>query len=72
VHSDNRKFACDVLTPRTMEALLAGPGMSWRTEGVDILAWQNGRLTPVTLMSLTAGLRTVIAGIPSFVWKDHS
>jgi hypothetical protein len=72
VHSDNRKFACDVLSPRTMEALLARPEMSWRTEGVDILAWQTGRLTPVVLMSLTSGLRTVIAGIPSFVWKDHS
>src|SRR4051794_14638342 len=68
VHSNDRKFASDVLSPRTMQALLARPDMSWRIEGVDILTWQTGRLTPVVLMSLTAGLKTVLAGIPSFVW----
>jgi hypothetical protein len=72
VHSNDRKFATDVLSPRTMEALLARPDTSWRIEGPDILTWQDGRLTPAAAMAMCAGLETVVAGIPSFVWKDHS
>jgi hypothetical protein len=72
VHTADRKFACDVLTPRTMQALLAHPDASWRIEGVDILAWESGSLTPSTAVQMTATLDTVLAGIPSFVWKDHT
>ena len=72
VHSDDRKFACDVLSPRTMEALLARPDARWRIEGVDILTWRDGRITPDAVASMTFDLQTVVAGIPSFVWKDHS
>ena len=72
VHADDRKFASDVLSPRTMEALLALPDMRWRIEGVDILSWQDDRLTPQVVATMTSHLQTVVAGIPSFVWKDHS
>jgi hypothetical protein len=72
VNAADRKFACDVLTPRTMEALLRGPDASWRIEGVDILAWDTGRMTPSTVVQMLATLDTVLAGIPAFVWKDHT
>jgi len=72
VHSDDRKFACDVLSPRTMQALLTRPDARWRIEGVDILTWRDGRITPDVVASMTFDLQTVVAGIPSFVWKDHS
>jgi hypothetical protein len=72
VHAQDRKFACDVLNPRTMEALLRAPDLGWRIEGVDILTWDDGRLVPSTVPRMTAILDTVLAGIPSFVWKDHS
>lgn len=72
VHATDRKFASDVLTPRTMQALLATPDISWRIDGTDIICWQDGRMSPATVLALTTPLRTVVAGIPSFVWKDHS
>jgi hypothetical protein len=72
VHAADRKFACDVLTPRTMEALLRHPDTSWRIEGVDILAWEDGRLTPAAVLQMLATFDAVLAGIPSFVWKDHT
>jgi hypothetical protein len=55
-----------------MEALLARPDTSWRIEGVDILTWRDGKLTPDVVASMSFDLQTVLAGIPSFVWKDHS
>jgi hypothetical protein len=72
VHCNDRKFACDVLTPRTMEALLKQRDLSWRFDGTDIVGWNDGRLTPATVLAMTSQLRTVVDGIPSFVWKDHS
>jgi hypothetical protein len=72
VHAGDRKFATDVLSPRTMEALLDAPTMSWRIEGVDILTWGEGKLQPAAILASTSRLQTVVAGIPSFVWKDHS
>jgi hypothetical protein len=72
VHADDRKFASDVLSPRTMQALLSRPEMSWRITGADILSWQDGKLAPAIVLAQTSGLQTVVAGIPSFVWKDHS
>jgi hypothetical protein len=71
VSSNDPKFASDVLTPRTMEQLLVEPHLSWRIEGVDVMSWQNGTLTPQACSVVQSRLATVIAGIPDFVWKDH-
>jgi hypothetical protein len=71
VHARDAKFASDVLSPRTMEALLAGPMLSWRIDGTDIVCWHDGKLVPATIGTLTSTLGTVVDGIPSFVWKDH-
>lgn len=72
VHANDRKFASDVLTPRTMQALLARPAVSWRITGTDILTWAEGRITAVGITQALSTLQLVIDGIPSFVWKDHS
>lgn len=71
VQARDRKFACDVLTPRTMQALLAGPDVDWRIEATLILAWESGRLDPLGLLARLSTMTTVIAGVPSFVWRDH-
>lgn len=71
VQAADRKFACDVLTPRTMQALLAGPDVDWRIERTLILSWDSGRLDPVGLLTRLSTMTTVIAGVPSFVWRDH-
>ena len=72
VHANDRKFASDVLTPRTMQALIARPAMSWRISGTDIVSWSEERMTPLLVTKATSTLELVIDGIPSFVWKDHS
>jgi hypothetical protein len=71
VQAGDRKFACDVLTPRTMQLLMSRPALSWRIDGTDIVAWQDGRLSPGVALRTTSQLRDVIDGIPSFVWHDR-
>ena len=71
VHARDRKFACDVLTPRTMQLLLSRPALSWRIDGSDIVAWEDDRLSPSVVLATTSQLREIIDGIPSFVWHDR-
>ena len=71
VHADDPKFASDVLSPRTMQALLAQPAVSWRFEGSDIVGWEEGKLSPTRALALASTLNLVVDGIPSFVWHDH-
>ncbi|MCA1824086.1 MAG: DUF3137 domain-containing protein [Mycobacteriales bacterium] len=70
VQSRDRKFACDVLTPRTMEALLANP-LEFRLELSDVVTWWDGRLQPLEILRRAATLARVVDGVPEFVWKDH-
>jgi Protein of unknown function (DUF3137) len=71
VHARQPKFASDVLTPRTMEALLAAPPLAWRIEMADLVCWESGRLAPVDVLARLATLHHVVDGIPSFVWHDN-
>ncbi|HTY72178.1 MAG TPA: DUF3137 domain-containing protein [Actinomycetes bacterium] len=71
VTSPDPKFASDVLTPRTMEMLLAAPHLAWRIEGTDILSWATGAFSPVDVLQRLDHLSKVVAGVPSFVWHDH-
>jgi hypothetical protein len=71
VKADDRKFATDVLSPRTMAYLLWAPPEAWRIQGTDIVRWQLGRLEPADVTVCTAILDRVADGIPAFVWKDH-
>lgn len=71
VHSPDRKFACDVLSPRTMQMLLSRPALSWRIDGTDILGWQEGKLSPSLCLATTSQLQDIVDGIPSFVWHDR-
>ena len=72
VSARDPKFAYDVLNPRTMEALLARPALHMRLSGVDAVCWESGRLEPAELVARLSTLQLVIAGIPSFVWTDHT
>ena len=65
------KFACDVLPPRTMEALLARKPLSFRVQGQDLLCWESGQTTVVKLLERLSTLTTFVDGIPAFVWKDY-
>jgi hypothetical protein len=71
VHADDRKFATDVLSPRTMQYLLTAPKAAWRIQGNTMLRWASGRLDPAEIIVAAAVLDQVADGIPAFVWKDH-
>ena len=72
VKARDPKLAYDVLNPRTMQALLARPALHLRLLDVDAISWESGRLDPVALLARLSTLQVVVAGIPSFVWSDHS
>ena len=65
------RFAHDVLTPRTMEALLRSGCPSWRIAGAEVMAWDDGKNEPLRVLASLAALEQVVEGIPDFVWKDH-
>jgi hypothetical protein len=71
VHARQPKFASDVLTPRTMQALLSAPPLAWRIDRSDLVSWDSGRLEPVDVIARLATLHRVVDGIPSFVWHDN-
>ena len=71
VQSPDRKFACDVLPPRTMQMLLHRPPLAFRIQGKDLLCWEPGDTTAVELLPRLATLADFAAGIPDFVWHDY-
>ena len=71
VRCPSRKFAHDVLTPRTMEALLAAGPVELRFCDRAALCVSEGHLDPGVLLAQVDIARKVVDGIPSFVWRDH-
>ena len=71
VTADDRRFAYDVLHPRTMEQLLAQPTVNLRLSGADALLWDNGFADPEELPGMLAPLAQLVDGIPSYVWSDR-
>lgn len=71
VRSADPKFAYDVLHPRTMEFLVAADPCAWRIQGLDMIAWEQGRLEPAGILARSSTLARVADGIPAFVWKDR-
>ncbi len=71
VTADDRRFAYDVLQPRTMEQLLASRTANLRLCGADALLWDSGFSDPEELPGLLAVLAQVVDGVPSYVWSDR-
>jgi hypothetical protein len=72
VRCPDPKLAMDVLTPRTMELLLANGAIRFRFAGSDLVAYDSGVLTPVELLRAVHVLCGVLNGVPSFVWRDRT
>lgn len=70
VSASSPKLASDILTPRTMEYLLAMDAEAWRVCGSDLVGFAQGSLDPAEVVRTCAVLGRVIDGVPSFVWKD--
>lgn len=71
VSASDPKLAYDVLHPRTMEALLARPAVGLRIGGEDAVVWEDGTHSIVEMDQRLETLHLLVAGIPSFVWKDR-
>lgn len=64
------KYASDVLTPRTVEALLSVEPFSWCIDGCDIVAWGPATDDVASVLARLDMLATIANNIPQFVWKD--
>ena len=71
VHSEDRKFASDVLSPRLAQTLLSLPPYHWRTDGASLVSWSRGTLQPKVFQQWFSAMSGVIDSIPEFVWHDH-
>lgn len=65
------RTAHDVVHPRFMELLMAGPPDPVRFEGTDLWTWHAGPIDPDTLPARTARLAELAALVPRHVWQDH-
>jgi hypothetical protein len=70
VHCPDRKFASDVLHPRTMEFLLAHPDAQFCFEGKWVLSAHPGRHSIEQLDQRLAVLDTLLDQVPDFVWRE--
>lgn len=66
----DRKFAYDVLSTRTMTALLTRPALHLRLQGADALCWEQGNLSPASLVQRLDTLCVLLDGVPAYVWSD--
>lgn len=71
VRCPDPKLATDILTPRTMEMLIAAPKMRVRFVGGDVVCFENGNISAAEIINRTTVLANVLDGVPAFVWKDY-
>jgi hypothetical protein len=64
------RTASDLLSPRAMETLVAAPPFAWRTEGADLVSWDDGVLGPVELLERLHVLATLLDTSPTFLWPE--
>jgi hypothetical protein len=72
VRSDDPRTASDVLHPRMMAELLAGPFFDFRMESTDALSCWPGRMTLDEVDKRLRFLSRVVDGVPGHVWRDRS
>lgn len=66
----DRKFASDVLHPRTMELLLQWPESAFRLEGRWILDCESGQVPLEQIEPRLARVDAIVDQVPDFVWKE--
>jgi hypothetical protein len=72
INTDDQKFAHDVLHPQTIEWMLADQRareLAFRFERSDVLAWEDGRLSPQRAAWAATYLLDLVDRVPQAVWK---
>ena len=67
IEAADRRYAVDVLNPRTMETMLAFHTWTWRIDGADLIMFGGVGAGPTDLLRHLEALTSVAANIPSFV-----
>jgi hypothetical protein len=71
VRSDDRRFASDLLNPRTMELLLRRGSPDIRIGAGYIVLVTDGPVDPTSIDAALALLAAVLENLPGFVWSDR-
>jgi hypothetical protein len=71
VRANDSRYAVAILHPQLMDVLLAGPELSWRILGRDLVAWEPGSLDPRGIKPALGLLESIRDAIPTFVWHDY-
>lgn len=66
-----RKTAHDVVHPRFMGFMLAGPPDPLRFEGANVWTWHSGHLDPPALEARLERLSRAVDLVPRHVWQDY-
>lgn len=72
VTADDRRFAYGVLTPSTMQRLLAQDDVALRVQGAEVLSWTGGTLRPEDVGVRVQQLAAFADAVPDHVWSDHT
>lgn len=73
VRTDDRRYAVDVLTPRTMAAMLStdpADSVSWRIDGADLAMFGDYTSAPATIVDNLTVVTDVARHIPSFLYRN--
>ena len=65
------RTAHDIVHPRFMDFMLAGPQDPLRFEGTDVWTWHRGRLEPEAIHARLVRLSHAVDLIPRHVWQDY-
>ena len=65
------RTAHDIVHPRFMEFMVAGPQDPLRFEGTDVWTWHPGGLRPEAIHARLTRLRAAVDLIPRHVWQDY-
>ena len=71
VRSDDRRFASDLLNPRTMELLLRCGGPDVRIGAGYIVLVNHGPVDPTSVYGALTVLAAMLENLPDFVWSDR-
>ncbi|WP_025272171.1 hypothetical protein [Haloglycomyces albus] len=74
INCDSRRFAFDIIHPRTMEWMLSDPRAlhnEWRFEGQWLLTWRAGGLNFEDVFLYLDFLIDIYSQVPRFVWANQ-
>lgn len=70
VKSQNKRFAFDVIQPKTMELMLASPRFSMDFDRDEVLIYKGGKMKPSEYEAAIELVEGILANIPAYLVKE--